>query len=325
MPDEDFITRCDQQPISEADQKAYEDYGIIKTWKWKLPNGPFPAPEQLKPREYYCYHCENGKKHPLDYLVPYDFEGKTVYVCRSCGNVYEIDLSPNIYRSHFLNWKTLWSQPYYHNYFSDQKETLARDFIDLRGNITGHPFLDAHCKGDKRDTAETIVRFLIRVFDEKLYKPFFLNVPNGSRTEWSDGELKISDGIAGGVFPENAFRIFREGKDLFSLEMSLIRHENIFGFTCDVNSEDWEVHAFHTLCSLTFIGDDARDLPENIELIRRLPKVSYATRCWSRPVKGILKDPFGLDGYFLYENRIDHLLLGTVDDLNSDDEEEDEA
>ena len=315
--------------MPEADKKAYEDYGILKTWKWELPEGSFPVPEHIPPHYYRCYYCENGRRHPEEFLVPFNYQGETVYVCRSCGTVYEYDPSAKKPWGVFRVWQTLLKQPYFWKYFSDTPGSTAYDFMHERGEITTHPLLDAHCGSGRAEAAETIVRYLIRMESgiNEQHVSLFRRASEKCGFSRDRDALMISFGDAGGSFPNDVFSIFREGKDYFSLETSVIHRENIFGYTLDLNEDDWEYDADHLFCRFTYIGNDEKDLPADVKLLRRVPLRQEDWESRTCKTKGILRNPFGLDGFFLYEKKLDYHYFGTGEAAcpwNDDDEDEDE-
>ena len=105
----------------------------------------------------------------------------------------------------------------------------------------------------------------------------------------------------------------------------MIHRENIFGYTLDLNEDDWEYYADHLFCRFTYIGNDERDLPADVRLLDR---VQLRQEDWESRIcetKGILRSPFGLDGFFLYEKKLDHHYFGTGEAAcpwNDDDEDE---
>ena len=59
---------------------------VIKTWKWQLEGAVYHVPDCVDPRFFYCRSHERKSED----LLPFRFEGQDLYVCRYCGNVYEI-------------------------------------------------------------------------------------------------------------------------------------------------------------------------------------------------------------------------------------------
>lgn len=311
-----------------------EDTGIIKTWKWKLPDGIFPIPEHIDPGIYRCTNCEWGyvyqvlrKRTHSECFVPYEYQEKTFYVCCSCGNVYENSYDPEKGRADFRIWEDLYRQPYYWNKIPDKPGFMAYDFIHNNGNIPNHPFLDAHCKNDVRDAAETVVRFLIYLGREVFQAALFMTDTARCRIVRRPDELTVSSGKEDGSFPNDGFSVYREGKNSFSLEMSQVHRENIFGYTCDVNEEDYEYFADYLYCKLSFISNHERDLPENVKMLDRVPMRQERWESRVSRMKGILKDPFGLEGFFLFEKQLNYHYFGVGETANpyyADGNEEDD-
>ena len=92
----------------------------------------------------------------------------------------------------------------------------------------------------------------------------------------------------------------------FNYECNELEESNIYGFTADLNEEDWETIAHYTSLKITFLNENKGDLPENSEVLDYIPKVEgrFVKKRW------IIKDPFGLEGYFLFEICKNSLFLG---------------
>ena len=273
----------------------------IKTWKWKLLDGIFKAPEHLDQRLFHCSSCTYQGP-----LTGYNYGGEIFYVCKGCGQVYEIVSEEGRYRRKI--WSKLWEQPYYWRYirrYENNRGPLAYDFIHRSGVIKRHPVIDAHCKGDPDESAEMIVRYLLYA-DQENYPwglRFFFEDPSGLRISAGSEETVISLGKDNGKFPEDEFCVYREDRDHIVFEFNSISSVNIFGFTLDLNEEDWEDEAFYKSLKITFLGESEESLPSGTEIFEYIP-VEHSKERW------ISKDPFGLSGYFLFEMRKDSYNFG---------------
>ena len=289
---------------------------LIKTWRWKLPEGTFPIPEGISRM---CFPCGSH----LETLVPFVFEGNELYACRTCGHVYEKNTDPDPVKrksNPLVPWRPQSRQPY--RWHSIRRPgVLEYDFIHCREGISGHPLIDAHGAGDPVDAAELIVRFFEYVLEHQRLDRvcFFTDKTEQFRIHRDADSLTIQRGEDTGNIREDAFSIYREDRDSLSLEFSHIWAENLYGLTLDVNSEDWEDFAARGRYSLTFLGDDRPDCADSIQGFQR---THNGDRDDNELVeRRIVESPFELNGYYLYELRCRVISLETLDQLDYDDDE----
>ena len=196
---------------------------------------------------------------------------------------------------------------------------LAYDFINCCGDITRHPMIETHVidvnpnykdssiRTSCTESAEMLVRYLINMTAEEVIRGFHLftcSRPKGLNISVESDGLLITTGDVNGHFPETEYCILREENNCLSLECSYTEVDNIFGFTADVNEDDWEEVAYYVFFKLTFISESHDDLPDSVKVLDYVP-----TRNFSE-VKWIVKDPFGLNGYFLFEKKLDYETIG---------------
>ena len=269
----------------------------VKTWKWALSDKPCPLPKNVNPRWFRCGPCGG------DSFARYEYNGQTLFLCMNCGQVY--NLVPKEGRYDLETWDVLWRQPYYWKYIDRWPGKVAFDLIHFSGDIKMQPIVEAHCKDDVYDAAEMIVRYLIRLKDS--YREyFFFNETKKMNVTSSSEELVVADGKTDGKFPRDRFDVLREDRDHITYECNELEESNIYGFTADLNEEDWETIAHYTSLKITFLSENKGDLPENSEVLDYIPKVEgrFVKKRW------IIKDPFGLEGYFLFEICKNSLFLG---------------
>ena len=288
----------------------------IKTWQWKLPDVNCEVPRGLAPVYFCCRHCQ--RKELALYKFEDDYEEENLLVCRHCGTA---------------------NQVYYDARF--KPGYLAYDYIHGSEKITSHPLIEAHgglgeaaakavadstfsvyraFKKDqaaKEESAELMVRFLIDMLAEGF--PWGYQFFKGSSDEVSiwqeDGLLEISDGTPDAPFPFDSFARVREEPDSLLVEYLVRRQVNIFGYTLDVNEEDYEEETTFVSCKMTFVGETPDELPEELKAELRaglrgelsvgqpgglkvldgLPVMRGPNQRW------ITRNPFGLRGYFLFE------------------------
>ena len=240
--------------------------------------------------------CEESYK-VTGTLLQYIYEGRLLYVCRNCGDVYElVPREERQYKYDLQIWQALWKQPYYWKTIRERRGIVASDLIHFSGAVKTHPIIEAHCKGDPADAADMIVRHLIGV-KGIFSRSFFFEKTDEKLVSCNGEELVIADGQTDGQFPEDEFCVFREDRDHITFECNEIEVSNIYGYAADVNEEDWESVANYTTLRISFLSKNKADLPADITMLDELPAVQGNT-C---EIKGIIKDPFGLEGYFLYQ------------------------
>ena len=284
--------------IREGDAKME----IIKTWKWKLPQGPFAAPDNINPVLFRCpVHADDNQN-----LAPYVFNGETLYVCRTCGRVYQFD--PSAERPGDV--RKIWSsnQPFYEGYFTRHNQPQSKD-VSLAFEFIHrmkHPFLETHSSEDPVDTAETLVRYFICLFSDRsgpLAASLFLGNNRYRVISEKDG-YRIS-------LDENPSKDFfcniREGKDCISLESCEIVSENALGFTADVNLENWEDYRDYRFLKVEYLSD----IPADAQIREDIPKHLNDARIENNGFSWVVKDPLGLDGYFSFHGKWDDDYLGT--------------
>ena len=322
----------------EASNRILPD-NVVRTWNWILPKGNSNVPDQVDPR---FFNCRSGP-YRSENLKQFYYEGQVLYVCPFCGNVYEIIINPEKKGQDPLHlWKGLFNQPFEWKYIKNP-EFLDYTFIHEFGGLTYHPLLDAHCSGGRMDCLDLIARYFERnlagrsfyganIFNEKLERV------NVSR---EDDALILSTGKYPGTFPDDEYCVYREDKDSLALEVSHSWEENAFGFTLDLNPEDFECYAGYQLIKFTFLGHDSECLDDRIrELDERragaeatetaesgkTPKAAEPAESGeasksTEPAESdedegfaierqIVRNPFGLDGFFLYEKKDKEIYLG---------------
>lgn len=269
----------------------------VKPWKWAPADEIRGIPDPFDPAHFRCFDCTRE-----DPPARYSYRGQPLYMCRNCGTVYETGIRSG--HSALKWWSALTAQPYdWHRIDrgGESRGTLIYDLIHCSGDIKRHPVIEAHCKSDPAEAAEMMVRYLVHVkgFSEylRLQKTKEKHISCGSE------ELVVADGKPDGTFPGDEFCVLREDRDHLTFESNEIEHSNIFGFTADVNEENWETTAEHKLLKITFLSENREDLPSGTEILDHIP----VCREWEK--KWITKDPFGLDGYFLFELRRDSVTL----------------
>ena len=272
----------------------------VKPWKWFLFDRPCPVPKQVDPALFHCRACT-----ACDSLVQYRYKGQPLYVCRNCGEVYELE--PQNGKYILKTWSALRKQPYYWKKLGRYEGITATDLIHCSGAIKRHPIIEAPCTGDPSDAAEMIVRHLIYINDIS-GRSFFSDKTNEksvsydrkdteTQTDCVSEELVVADGKPGGTFPKDEFTVLREDRDHITFESNGIQIENVYGYTADVNLEDWESVAYYTSLTITFLGDSRDDLPSGTEVLDYIPRTegNYCERKW------IIRNPLGLEGYFRFE------------------------
>lgn len=286
---------------------------IIRTWRWELPEEEHPVPETAGRYFYRCRRCSrNG-------LVPYQYEGETYYVCRSCGSVYEVIPEAGKNRDPIRLWRVLTRQQYEWEYIR-HPSLLNYHFIHGCGDITEHPLIDAHCRGDRADSLELIARYFSRRLDENSTEGvrFFHEDISRIRITRDDGALVLAAGGEQGRFPEDEFCVYREERDSLSLEVSHFWHENSFGFTADVNLDDYECYAGYHLWRLMFLGCEDSCLSDRIREAEERPgtalRVSGDDSGFDSS-RQIVREPFGLAGYYLFEQQEKTIFRGTMAEL----------
>lgn len=276
---------------------------VIKTWKWQLDEADYRVPERVNP----CFfHCRLHERKSKD-LLPFRFEGQDLYVCQYCGNVYEIIPEADGKKTDTLRtWHVLYQQPYDWSYIRTP-EWLDYQFVHECEGLTAHPLLDAHGGDDRTDSLELIARFFTFALKEgwKDSVRFFHAFRKNVRVFREDDALILSSGKYPGVFPWNEFCTYREEPDCLSLEVSHSWEENIFGFTLDLNEEDFEDYQGYYLRRFTFLGNDESELPDRIRELdehplgrERIPFNDGDLKTY----REIVRDPFGLIGFFAYDS-----------------------
>lgn len=274
---------------------------VIKTWNWKVNKTDYHVPDGIDPRFFYC---RNHKRENED-LLPYCFKGQKLYVCRFCGTVYEVVSGPVKKRVDLLiTWPVLFQQPYDWHYIRNPAR-LMYSFVHECGIITEHPILDAHCRGNRADSLELIARFFSsKALGDGESIRFFHEDIKTIKVSQDDDTLILSSGKFPGKFPKDEFCVYREQPNSLSLEFSHSWDDNIFGFTADVNSDDYEHYEGYLLIKFTFLGDDDSDLPDRIRELDKHPagKEQILDDDKGLTIKRqIVRDPFELNGFFLYE------------------------
>ena len=280
--------------------------GCIKTWRWKLPEKICGVPRGFLPELFYCRECRNREFVVYKYIEKYLYE-KYLFVCPKCGNVHEVYYNGQYNQVDLHTWPVLRNQPYYWRYFSSPgfaPGNLAYDYIHCGSGIIRHPLIETHCTGNKTEAAETIVRFLIHMLCEGYPWGYglFLGPSDEVGISWKENELIISSGETDGKYPEDEFAVIRESEN--SLLLEYVSHDivNSYGYTLDLNEEDFEESAEYVYTRITFVSEKPEDLPEGIAVLDHIPTL----RSWER--KWIAKGPFGLNGYFLFEKKLDETV-----------------
>jgi len=271
---------------------------IIRPWRWKLPEGTFSLPEGISTARISC-------SDHLEALVPYSFKGKQLYVCRTCGYVYE--RKPKGYRrnaNYFDHWRVLNHQPYDLRVI-DHPGRLNYDFVHSCGGIVRHPIIDAHGKGDPVESTELIARFFTYLLKGIRYYPdFFTNDTEKMRIQVDTERLIISQGKDTGNLANDLFVVYREEKDSLSLEFCFSWEENAFGFTADTNEDDWEDYATRQICTLSYLGPDQSALDHPVRALddreTGILDIQYNEGYVDRQ---ITEAPFDLEGFYLFERR----------------------
>ena len=120
-----------------------------------------------------------------------------------------------------------------------------------------------------------------------------------------DNALILSSGEYPGKFPENEFCVYREESDSLSLEVSDSWSENVFGFTLDLNNEDFEYYEGYRLIKFTFLGDDSIPLSDCVSELDEHPagKEQKLDDENLEIKRQVVRNPFGLNGFFMYETK----------------------
>ncbi len=324
----------------------------IKTWQWKLPDVNCEVPRGLAPVYFCCRSCQH--KEMALYRFEDDYEEENLLVCRHCGTANQVYYDAHYKQVNLRIWPRLYKQPFYWKYFNFPAfgpGYLAYDYILGSEKITSHPLIEAHgglgedaakavadstfsvyraFKKDqaaKEESAELMVRFLIDTLAEGFPWGYqFFNGPSDEVSIWqADGLLEISDGDPDAPFPVDSFARVREEADSLFVEYLIRRQVNIFGYTLDVNEEDYEEETTFVSCKMTFVGETPDELPEELKaelragfrcelsagqpgglsagkpgglrLIDGFPVMRGAKQRW------ITRNPFGLRGCFLFDTK----------------------
>lgn len=276
---------------------------VIKTWKWQLDEAAYHVPDGVDPR---FFHCRSHERKSED-LLPFRFEGQDLYVCRYCGDVYEIIPEAGRKKTDPLRtWHVLFEQPYSWDYIKTPA-LLEYHFVHECEGLTTHPLLDAHGGDDRTDSLELIARFFTFILREGWIGSvrFFHAFRKDITVFQEDNALILSSGKYPGVFPANEFCTYREEPDCLSLEVSHSWEENIFGFTLDLNEEDFEYYQGYYLMRFTFLGNDESDLSDRVRELDEHPlgreKIPYDDGNLTIN-REIVRNPFGLKGFFAYDS-----------------------
>ena len=287
-----------------TERKKFFPDKVIKTWKWQPDEADYHVPDCVDPSFFYCRsHVRKSGD-----LLPFRFEGQELYVCRYCGNVYEI--IPETERKMadpLKTWHVLFQQPYSWDYIKSP-DLLEYHFVHECEGLTAHPLLDAHGGDDRADSLELIARFFTSILREgwRGSVRFFRAFRKDITVFQEDDALILSSGKRPGVvFPGNEFCTYREEPDCLSLEVSHCWEENIFGFTLDLNEEDFEDYQGYYLIRFTFLGNGENDLPDRIRELDEHPsgreKIPYNDGDL-KTNREIVRNPFGLKGFFAYDS-----------------------
>ena len=313
----------------------------IKTWQWKLPDVNCEVPRGLAPVYFCCRHCQ--RKELALYKFEDDYEEENLLVCRHCGTANQVYYDAHYKQVNLRVWPRLYKQSYYWRYFNYpgfKPGYLAYDYIHGSEKITSHPLIEAHgglsedasaatggtysvyqaFKKDramKEESAELMVRFLIDTLAEGYPWGYqFFKGPSDEVSIWQeDGLLEISDGTPDAPFPFDSFARVREEPDSLHVEYLVRRQVNIFGYTLDVNEEDYEEETTFVSCKMTFVGETLEELPEELKAELRAGlrgELSVGQPGWLKVLDGlpvmrgakqrwITRNPFGLRGYFLFD------------------------
>ncbi len=205
---------------------------------------------------------------------------------------------------------------------------LVYDFANCSGEITAHPLLNAHCKNDFLQTADMIARYLDNL--EKNFRDFysFCGPTEDNKIVSTPDELIIFPGvwmpeyddvvvppeIETGKFPENEFMIIREDKNSISLECSWFDFESGYGNYWIEQENNY--YGNYILSKFTFLSENVQDLPDNLEIKDSVPMCERGPLPSGYEWKWIIKDPFGLCGYFLFEEKTDDHYFGMGPEAN---------
>jgi hypothetical protein len=277
---------------------------IVKTWKWPVDKADYHVPDGIDPRFFQCRR--HGRER--EDLLPFRYEGQDLYVCRFCGDVYEVMPETKGKKTDPLRiWHVLFQQPYNWNYIRTS-ESLTYHFVHECEGLTTHPLLDAHGGDDRTDSLELIARFFMSVLreDQRDGVRFFRDNRKNIRAFQEDNALILSSGKYPAVFPWDRFCTYREEPDCLSLEVSHSWEENIYGFTLDLNEENFEKYQSYCLIVFSFLCSDESDLPDRIrewedQPLGREPIPNHDGDLSRK--REIVRDPFGLKGFFVYEKK----------------------
>ena len=250
---------------------------IIKTWAWDVQEDPsLPKPDF--PGFFCADHAQDRE------LTPFVYAGETLYVCRRCGNVYQL-IGAADGGNRLKLWPKLLEQPYQWKTYLKAEGTLSRDFLLCEGGIRRHPFFDAHGGKEAPDAAECLVRYLLSLCGDEHRNPFFNGQTGDCRVEWTeDGCLSITEGEADEPYPLGQFHRYRESADQIFFESSQYDY-----FILDEEFEIWD----DVRCEIRYLGEDESKVPEGLE--RSAPRRFDGCESW------VSHEPFGLRGDYLFQ------------------------
>lgn len=277
---------------------------VVKTWKWTVDQADYHVPDGIDPR---FFHCRVHGREKED-LLPFRYEGQELYVCRICGTVYEILPEAKGTKTDPLRtWHVLFQQPYNWEYMRASK-LLEYHFVHECEGFTTHPLLNAHGGDDCRDSLELIARFFESMLgeDRRDGVRFFHDYRKNIKAFQEDNALILSSGTYPGDFPQDEFCTYREEPDCLSLEVSYSWEENIYGFTLDLNEEDFEEFQSYCLIQFSFLSSNESDLSDRLREWEEHPlrREQIPNHDGDLRIKReIVQDPFGLKGFFVYEKQ----------------------